>query len=67
MSLSSIGKVDIYADTGIDEWEIVKDRIRKEAEAKKVKDGDRQVMAINFTEPLLIEISVRKMPQEKML
>ena len=67
MSLSSVGKVDIYAETGLDEWQVVKDRIRQEAEAKKVKDGDRQIMMVHFNEPLVIEINVRKMPQEKLL
>ena len=67
MSLSSVGKFEIYADTGIDQWEILKDRVREEVKNKKLKDGDRRVMAVAFDEPLIVTMIVSKMPQEEKL
>lgn len=67
MSLSSVGKIDVFADTGLDEWEILKDRIRAEINNKKIKDGDYKTMMVDFGEPMIISITVTKMPQEKLL
>lgn len=67
MSLSSVGKIDVFADTGLDEWEILKNRISAEIKNKKIKDGDYKTMRVDFGEPMIISITVNKMPQEKLL
>lgn len=67
MSLSSVGKIDVFADTGLDEWEILKNRISAEIKNKKIKDGDYKTMRVDFGEPMIISITVTKMPQEKLL
>ena len=67
MSLSSVGKFEIYADTGIDQWAILQERVKQEVENKKLKDGQRRTMMVDFDEPLIVTISVTKMPQEKLL
>ena len=63
-NLSSIGKIDIFADTGLDQWEIVKSRVLEEVERKKLKDGDRRVMRVAFDESLMVEINVYKLSEE---
>ena len=65
MSLSSVGKFEIYANTGIDQWEILKERVRQEVEHKKLRDGQSRTMIVDFDEPLIVTISVAKMPQEE--
>lgn len=67
MSLSSVGKFEIYADTGIDQWALLQERVRQEVENKKLRDGQRRTMLVDFDEPLIVTISVAKMPQEKLL
>lgn len=67
MGLSSTGKVEIFADTGIDQWEIVRKKIREEVERKRLKDGDTKILSVDFDEPLIIEMKVIKMPQERLL
>lgn len=67
MGLTNVGQVDIYADTGVDQWAILKERIEREIKSKKVKDGDHMVMKIDFGTPLMIEIKVKEMPQERLL
>ena len=67
MSLSSLGKIDLYAETGLDQWEILKKRVEEEVQAKTIKAGDRKMMRVDFGVPLTIEIRAIEMPQEKLL
>lgn len=67
MSLSNVGKVDIFAETGEDQWLLLQAAIRREIEKKKIKEGDRYFMPVFFDEPLVIEIKVTKSPQERLV
>lgn len=58
-----VGSVKIYADTGLDQWQIVQDRIKKDFERKNIKGGQIFMMPVDFGEgSFVLEIKVREIP-----
>lgn len=50
----------VYIEKPIDEWEILKNKIKREIEFGKIKAGDKRFMRVCFNSTaLIVEINVR--------
>ncbi len=51
-------KIDLYADTGVDEIELIKEHIKRQVEAKKLTPGKKFTMVADFGEKVIVNVEV---------